>query len=110
MSCAKTAQCVAVDAAPVEINRISVSALVNEYRSTQGYRRHMQLAYSRANGGVQQGQEQDTKLTSDPPLGSSQMRRMDDKLVRPFVQRGGRLQSGDVGAVSQFYQVILRDQ
>jgi hypothetical protein len=59
---------------------------------------------------MEKGYEHDRRLTSDPPLGSSQMRRMDDKLVRPFVQRGGRLQSGDVGAVSQFYQVILRDQ
>jgi hypothetical protein len=41
-------------------------------------------------------------LTSDPPLGRTEMRRMDDKLVCPLIKRRRRFQSRDVGPMSQF--------
>jgi hypothetical protein len=41
-------------------------------------------------------------LTSDPPLGRAQMRRMNNKLVRLLVECGGGLDTRDVGTVCEF--------
>lgn len=67
INCAKTAQCVAVDAAPV-----ARRSIIRE--GSAGWPR-----FDCLHGGGKR------RLTPDPPLGSPQMRRVDDKLVRPFI-------------------------
>lgn len=39
---------------------------------------------------------------SNPPLGSTEMRSVDDELIRGFVECGSRLKSSNVGTVSKF--------
>lgn len=42
-----------------------------------------------------------TSRSSDPPLGSSEMRGVDDELVGSRVEGSGSLESGDVGSVGK---------
>jgi hypothetical protein len=81
----------------------TVSALSNRASFTSERGHDFKQVCKQANQKTAQDYKQNLRLTSDPPLGSPQMRRMNDKLVRPFVERGGRLQSSDVGSVCQFY-------